>query len=228
MSSIHKTIVLVLFTGCAASQGTQPHDMSQAGHEQAAKTEEAEAAEHGATHEDGKSKCTPSRAGVVCWSSDGEHASKAEQHRELAAKHRAASEALVRAEETQCAGIPEEDRDMSPFAHSADIISVTELKQDSQVGGEYYGPTTDEVVGATVSFRAVPGMTEEWLQRVMDCHSARNASMGFQMPGMEYCPLMVPGTKAVVRSGHGAFNVDLVAEDGERAKEVLARAKALR
>lgn len=215
----HTTIVLAWVTACAADPGTRPHDMSQAGHEQAAQAEEAKAAQY-------DQECTP-QPGVVCWTDESDQAAEAQRHRELAAEHRAASQALVQAEEQACAGISEDDRDTSPFAHSADIISVTELRHDAH-GEGYAGSKEDRLFGATVRFRAVPGMTAEWLQRLMDCHAARNASMGYKMEEMEFCPLMVPGAKAEVHSAHGAFDVNVTANDSTGVKEIVARASAFR
>ena len=45
--------------------------------------------------------------------------------------------------------------------------------------------STQKDVGATVVFRAVPGMTAEWLQRVVDCHLARAAAVGQAYRGIK-------------------------------------------
>src|SRR5699024_11191603 len=117
------------------------------------------------------------------------HRKDAERHRKLAEKHRAASKALVDAEQRFCSGIPEADRDTSPFYHREDLRAVQGLKNAPDASDVYSGGATSaveiqqiekEVVGpgglqgARVTFRAVPGMTAEWLQRVVDCHLARN------------------------------------------------------
>jgi len=39
-------------------------------------------------------------------------------------------------------------------------------------------------------------MTAEWFQRIVDCHLARNASLGFSAAEMPYCPLNVKGVHA--------------------------------
>jgi hypothetical protein len=78
-----------------------------------------------------------------------------------------------------------------------------------------------------VTIRAVPGLTAEWLQRVVDCHVARNAALGHVVPEMPYCPLVPKGVHATVSSVHGGFAVAIRADDGEGAQEVLRRAEAL-
>lgn len=48
-------------------------------------------------------------------------------------------------------------------------------------------------------FASLPGMTVEWLQRVVDRHRARNTVMS-DADKMPYCPLAVPYVKAQVLS----------------------------
>jgi hypothetical protein len=219
--------------GCAPASGTQPHAMSAAEHEAAASKE----AQAGASHADQydpaasttKKTCNTNRAGTVCWTSDTnpteEHDKEANEHRQLATQHRAASEALRSAEASTCFGIPEEDRDISPFAHREDIRSVQPLSEDVRVGKA----NGVRVAGAELVFRAVPGMTAEWLQRVVDCHLARNAAIGHQMAGAEmaYCPLTLRGAQARVRSVGNGFSVAIRADDETTSKEILRRAQSL-
>lgn len=199
--------------GCGGTPGARPHDMSEAAHEEAAQDQEQQAA--------------AIDAGRPRWSSDveptGADRAEAERHRRAAADHRAAAEALRSAEGQACVGIDDRDRDMSPFGHRADISAVAPLTETVQTGRI----TAENTVGATVVFRARPGMTEEWLQRLVDCHLARNAAMGHQMPEMEYCPLMPAGVTARVRSTGNGFAISVRSDDPATAEEVLRRARAL-
>jgi hypothetical protein len=218
--------------GCAADQGTRPQDMSQVGHEQAAKQEDQRAAEHQAqsvpTATETSTRCV-GRGG--CWTSvtnpTKEHEAAAQRHRELAAKHRAASATLAQAEAQHCSGIPEDDRDMSPFAHREDIVAVKPLEETHVIGQGKSAPSTKRH-GATIVFRAVPGLTAEWLQRVVNCHVARGAAVGHQMPEMEYCPLMLKGVTTAVSSAGDGFAVNVRSDDPATAAEILKRAEALR
>jgi hypothetical protein len=154
-----------------------------------------------------------------------EHSQEAEQHRALAAQHRAASESLRAAEASACSGISDEDRDMSPFAHRDDIRSVSPLREDVRTGKA----PGFRVAGVEVVFRAVPGMTAEWLQRVVTCHLARNAAIGHAVAGadMPYCPLTPRGAQASVRSVGDGFAVDIRSNDDEIAQQIKQRSESL-
>jgi hypothetical protein len=84
-----------------------------------------------------------------------EHKKEAEEHHRLAAQHRAASQALLDAEKSACANISDEDRDVSPFSRTTDIVSVSQLHDKLAVGKS----TQTRESGATVVFRAAPGLT---------------------------------------------------------------------
>jgi hypothetical protein len=215
--------------GCSPA-GTQAHEMSAAQHQAAANQEEAQAAEHAAQHDpkasEPQTRCTGGK-GRVCWSQSvnptQEHASTADEHHELAAKHRAASQALRDAEASACVGISDEDRDTSPFAHTQDISSVSKLTREEATGKSRV--THD--AGATIVFRAAPGLTAEWFQRIVDCHLARNAAVGHDMPEMTYCPLVPRNVKATVRSVGDGFAVDVATNDAKSAAEIWQRAQKL-
>jgi hypothetical protein len=166
--------------------------------------------------------------GPICWTSvtnpTAEHQRAAEEHRRHAADHRAASAALRDAEARACVGISADDRDMSPFDHVEDIASVDALTERT---GTSKAPS-QRTAGAVVTFRAVPGMTAEWLQRVVDCHLARNASLGHAVPEMPNCPLVSNGAQARVTSTGNGFAVAIRSDDPATAREILSRAERLR
>ncbi len=214
--------------GCAAAPGTQPQDMSATQHEAMAKHEESEAAGH-AEHQDPNAKAAKevcsARAG--CWTSvsnpTAQHGHDAKRHRELGQKHRAAATALNDAETRSCAGLSDDDRDTSPFYHREDIQSVSALNETVKAGKA----SSQKEVGATVVFRALPGLTAEWLQRVVDCHVARSAAVGHDMPEMSYCPLMLKGVKATVASAGNGFAVNISSDDAGTVAEIKKRAQSL-
>jgi len=228
-SRIFASVFVLGLVGCAAS-GTAPQDMSAAQHEAMAKQEDQAAAGHEAEHDPNASqkieRC-PRGQSNPCWTSaanpTAKHGSDAESHKEMASKHRAAAAALVQAESVSCAGIDTADRDVSPFYHREDIASVTPLNRDVRTGKQ----TSSVGAGATVTFRAVPMLTAEWLQHEINCHVARAAAVGFEMPEMSYCPLMLKGVKATVSSAGDSFVVQLESDDANTAKEILSRSQAL-
>ena len=87
----------------------------------------------------------------------------------------------------------------------------------------------ERLTGAEIVFDARPGMTAEWLQRVVDCHLARNAAIGFDTASadMPYCPLAVRGARAQVTSVGDGFAVDVTADDPASVGEIVRRADLL-
>lgn len=234
MSNVQFSIAVALsalgLSACAHAAGTEPHEMSTAQHQAAAAQEENQASQHAAQHDPNSTqtneRCVASR-GRVCWTETSNptegHRHDADKHRELAAQHRAASKALQHAETRACTGLSDEDRDVSPFAHGADIVSVSQLREDHKVGRT----TVARDAGATVVFRAAPGLTAEWLQRIVDCHLARNAAVGHDMPEMSYCPLVPRGAQAKVHSVGNGFAVDVRSDDSATAAEIWRRAQQI-
>ncbi|MEO8179771.1 MAG: hypothetical protein ABI895_13130, partial [Deltaproteobacteria bacterium] len=166
----------------------------------------------------------------ICWrdvvNPTKEHEELAEKHRKLAGQHRAASQSLVTAEGWACAGLDDDDRDMSPFAHAADIRSVSRVQEEVVSEG---GPSPGPYTGATIVLQAVPGLSAPWLQRIVDCHLARNAAMGHPTAESEMpnCPLAVNGAHAVVREVNTGFAVDVISSESGAATEIWARAQRL-
>lgn len=237
-SVLARMVALSSLAWACSPAGTEPHAMSAAEHQAAARQEEQAAEEHAAQFKpeaaQEQTTCAPRAAGrdgsPVCWTSlenpTAQHAHDAEEHRALAAKHREASQALRAAEASACAGIDAEDRDTSPFDHREDIASVSQYNDDAHHGKG----TSSRTAGATIVFRAVPGMTAEWMQRLVDCHIARNSAIGHEsaMADMPSCPLAVRGAQATVRSVGNGFAITVRADEDPAAKEILRRAESLK
>lgn len=229
------TLGSLVLGACASTPGAQPSDMSMAQHQEAANAHEAMATAHSTQYDPNagpaqgsatpNSQCKFTNAG--CWTSSSnptqQHADDWAKHHKMAADHRAASQALRDAESWACTGISDDDRDVSPFHHAEDIVSVEPATV--HISGKQPRDTT---VGAVVTFRAVPGMTSEWLQRVVDCHLARNNALGNVVPEMPYCPLVPKGITATVSSTGAGFAVRIESQDPNTAAEVLRRAQSLK
>jgi hypothetical protein len=202
--------------------------MSAAQHEEMAKSEEKASEVHLTQYDPtakGRQPCVPG-ASRVCWRTEtnptAQHADEWAKHQKAAADHRAASQALRDAESRACAGIADADRDESPFEHREDIIAVEPLTEPSTLP-----KGSSRVVGATVVFRAVPGMTAQWLQRLVDCHLARNAALGNEVAEMAYCPLVPKGASATVTATQTGFAVAIRGSDPQSIDEITRRSKAL-
>lgn len=211
---------MLILSGCA-SAGLRPHDMSAAEHERAALREDEKA-------EDAEARFNPSMSspeGTGCsafcfdtWSNPSSiHGEEAWQHRQLAARHRSASAALREAEAKECIGIPERDRDLSPFFHTADIKQVQHV--DMQPAAAVY----------IISFAPVSGLETADMQRLLSCHLARNAVLGHEVEGMDYCPLVPRGVRARAEPGAPGIRVRLEVEGEasvEHVKERMGRLEA--
>lgn len=238
MTTIHPSFPLVfILAGIAAcggsTQGAHPHDMSLASHETMAAREENAGAAHQSQYEpEAKEQTQRCRSGIPkvgiesCWTSvtnpTAEHLKHADEHKKAAADHRAAAQALRDAESRACVGISESDRDSSPFDHKEDIESVEPLY--TQTAGKLASKKLD---GALVTFRAVPGMTAQWLQRVVDCHLARNSALGHDLPEMAQCPLVPKDVTVTVTGTQTGFAAAIRSANSESAQEVWRRAQAL-
>jgi hypothetical protein len=230
------TILLLLglvTTGCAGPNGTRPQDMSASAHEAAAAAEESEAraqrADAAAYPTDETRLCNPDSVidpGMICWtrqkSEAGGEVLSARRHEHLAHLHREAAEHLRQAEEKACQNVPDADRDESPFAHPDDIDSVVGLWSKPEGGPVLL------LEGATVTFRSVPGLTAERLQKLIDCHLAHNATVGNDVARSPECPLVPKGVTARVKEVGGKLTVDIRGSTIDTAQEVLRRAKLLK
>ena len=227
-------IAVFAVSGCATTTpGAGAHEMSASQHEAAARSQDTQAAEHAEAFDPNTVKTRPCRGAPtrvpadVCWTSltnpTDVHRQEAEKHRRMAADHRAGSAALGQAESQACVGLSPHDRDISPFDQQQDITNVEPL--NISVGGSKQ--PSQRTVGAKVSFRAVDGITVEWLQRVMECHLARNAALGHVVPDMPNCPLVLPGVEAHVSSTGNGFVVALSSNDSATAQEIRTRAQRL-
>ena len=223
---------------CGATTDARPHDMSANAHASAAAAEASAAAAHSAQYAPGRTVVTKRCGGITravgepCWVTEEnptrEHLDEAERHARMAADHRAASQALRDAEARACAGLAPADRDQSPFFHRADIVSVEEIAFTRR------GPPTARTEplgtpeGVIITMRAVPGATVEVLQRIVDCHLARNAALGHDVPEMAYCPLVPNGVTATVTPAAGGFAITIRSDDARTAAEIVRRARALK
>lgn len=215
--------------GCGGGvAGARPSEMSQQQHEAAGAQHAQESSQHARQYD-------PKAVDRVytdcveylgsCWSTNPteEHKKQAEDHMKMATAHRAAARALGDAEARACQGVSEADRDISPFFHREAIVEVKPL-------GQVVNPETRPSkypAGATIVLLPAPGVTAERLERVVQCHIARNAALGNNVPEMPYCPLVPKGISATVTSTGNGFAVNITADDEATAAEVLRRAQAL-
>ncbi len=231
-------LTLLALLACARTPHTKPVDMSAADHN-------AEAASHESAARVQLSQYNPDasvenkhcgRGGTThlfaidtgsCWTSlanpTDAHLEKSKRFHKMAADHRKASRALVDAETKACSGVSEWDQEMSPFSHDDDIASVEPLMSNTGTST----PKNPVTVGAVVTFKPVRGLTSEGLQRLVDCHLARNLAAGFEMPEMDFCPLALKGVQASVGKTNAGVAVAIESKDPKISKEIWRRAQNL-
>ena len=120
-----------------------------------------------------------------------------------------------------CAGLDQDVRRTSIFAKQ-DIVVVERLRADHRVGARN---VVQRPAGARVVLAATPTSSVEWLQRVAQCHvdtyAEANVTAGDE-------PLSVPGVQVHVKPVRGGYAVEMTAESWDSAREISARADALR
>jgi len=161
----------------------------------------------------------------VCWTTgtDGsaDFAARAAAHRKHGAGHRAASATLRALENRACVGISEDDRDISPFEHAGDIVSVDPLMESTSANAP------PRMAGAIVVFRPVAGLSVRRMQRLLDCHLARNGELGYPPAETLGCPLAMKGVEARAATAPLGVVVVIRAADDVTSKEILNRAQQL-
>jgi hypothetical protein len=216
-----------LLASCA-SAGTRPSDMTAARHQAAAASAETEGGRHDRQYDPAaiaQAPCAPSQREACStptsyWNPTEGHSQEGAQYQELAAKHRAASQALETAEARACGGVPVAERGESPFRARGQIERVDAIKKEVAVG-------SGGLRGARLVLRPRPGMSAERLQRAIDCHLARWAATGAGDPAVAHCPLALKGVRAQVKPSGDGLAVEITANDEQTAATVMANARAL-
>lgn len=155
---------------------------------------------------------------VPCWTDE---AAAVARHRDAARlradarAHRVQARALVATARIACEGLPESERDHSPFAHHEDIAAVEAVLEG------------DRIAGARITFHPVPGLDAAWLGRALACHHAQAAVFGFDPLFMTECPSAVAGATTTVLDEPAGLVVVVRATDPAAALVIYARAEAL-
>ena len=151
----------------------------------------------------------------------------AEEHERAAAldptasaDHLAAARDLRRLELAACVDVPEVDRERGPFARRERIAEV------DIVHDKLYPKWPAQAVGVSVALRAAPGMTEQWVGRVLECHLAHRALVG-ATASQQACPLDAEDTRVAVSSTSTGFRVAITSRDPAVARSVIDSCLAL-
>jgi hypothetical protein len=136
-----------------------------------------------------------------------------------AQQHLDAAKRLRDEEVVACYGLPDSDRVQGPLARH-DQITHIEVVRDR--GSFPKGPLVP--VGVAVDLRAEPGMTQQWLGRLVACHMAHVAVVG---QDSQPSPLSVANAQASVSSTGVGFRVTVTSHDRDIARSVVNKGQEL-
>jgi hypothetical protein len=151
---------------------------------------------------------------------DHERAGSAAAGSPLAAHHLAAARDLRRSEQAACLGVPDADRDSGPFARRDQIAGVQVLRD------RLFPKAPEQPVGVAVYLRAAPGMSEEWIGRVIECNLAHQAVVGART-AEQTCPLTVDNSRIELSSTRDGYRVAITSKDGAVARSLIERCASL-
>ena len=132
---------------------------------------------------------------------------------------------LADEEARACGGISDGDLKNAPFARPEEITSVQPLLVEAYPRDD--NPPTYELGGALVTLRASPGLTSEWLQRLVNCDLARGGALADSVPELSNSPLAFRGASVYVHSTGDGFAIEISSDEQRIAKEILASAERL-
>ena len=134
------------------------------------------------------------------------------------ADHLAAAQQLRDEERSACAAVPDADRDRGPLARRDRITAVEEIRDHT------FPKAPLQPFGVAVYLAAEPGLTEQWVGRVVSCYVAHRAVVG---GGAQESPLLAPGARIHVSSTSVGFRISITSPDIDVARQVIRETHAL-
>lgn len=120
-----------------------------------------------------------------------------------------------------------EEKTLLPIFAADSVESVQPLYARVPTGGAGVGGNYPQLIGASIKLRPTAGFTTPWLDRALECHSARSV-LGRMHPTAADDPFWLPGRMVdieVLSAGAG-LQVFVRGQNIKDAKEILARANA--
>jgi|HubBroStandDraft_5_1064220.scaffolds.fasta_scaffold42896_2 hypothetical protein len=151
---------------------------------------------------------------------DHEAAARSASEPDAAQEHLAAARKLRDEEQFACVNVPDADRQQGPLANPDRIAGVEVVKDKDPV----YPKAPERAAGIAVYVRAEPGMTEQWLGRVLECHLAHVAVVGSAAGSS---PLAVEDARVAVSSTPVGFRVTITSKDSETVRSLVQKGQIL-
>jgi hypothetical protein len=134
-------------------------------------------------------------------------------------QHLEAARQLHDQEQAACYGVPETDRVEGPLARPERIAGIQVVRDRGEFPKAPLRP-----VGVAIDVRAEPGMTQQWLGRVIACHMAHVAVAGRDP---QPSPLSVLNARVSVSSTSVGFRVTVTSPDRDVARSVVDKGQEL-
>jgi hypothetical protein len=211
------TTGFVVAAACTASQATQRLDMPPSGDPGGDLAAVGETAGKQLVYRCGdpalNDQLTSGGERLTSWAPCWDTVEEAELVRSGRAIPRSA--ALAEAELVSCKGISERELAHSPFAHKQAIEAIIPHREAGQLRG------------VRVVFKAVPGLTADWMRRAIACQRARHEVLSTPSYLLDD-PTLVDGADiAVYRQPGGKIEVVVATQDSHAAQLALSRAQEL-
>jgi hypothetical protein len=125
-------------------------------------------------------------------------------------------------ERTRCSS-SDDDKAIAPILGGQAVLGVRSLY--SSTTSDKNGPVA-ELRGATLNVAALPGVTAEWLDRTLECHSAKE-TLGHDGAASDD-PFWLPDATVDidVRPAKDGFDIAVAGFSSSDARQILARANA--
>jgi hypothetical protein len=150
---------------------------------------------------------------------DHERAASSSADTALAQEHLEAAKRLRNEERAACEGVPDADRVGGPFAQPQRVTNVEVVRDRVRFPKGFLEP-----VGVAVYMKAEPGMTQQWLGRIVACHVAYVAASG---QGERRSPLSVANTQVAVTPTSVGFRITVTSKDSDTARSVVDKGEEL-
>jgi hypothetical protein len=213
MQKIERAVVITLgamflIAGCGGSPSVRPDDMSAEEHGHEARVEEAVAQHYDAEYDPnavetretgGIARRTEGAGALRTFNPTDEHRAYAATHREHAAEHVAAAQALRTYEADECRAFPPDTRAACPLL--SDVTGIEDIEG-----------------GVRIVFAS--GVAVDAVIARMRCHFAYARTRAYE--GMQSCPLYLRGIDVRAGAGH---SIDLVGTDPATVRAVREEAR---
>jgi hypothetical protein len=125
------------------------------------------------------------------------------------------------ASQASCQGLSPSDTTLSAFYEPGAVYEAEPLKKKIFLARAIQ-PT--KTMGAAMHVRAKPGMTAEYLERVLSCHASFGEAAH---PNDPLHPSIGRIDELAVRSANGGFAVEVLGDGPKAGREIWQRARAL-